>query len=198
MVLLFAVGPGCASLRFWEGDGPKADPVPADTKTQVSTGDPEAALHEVVRARIGREGELDPARDANLVDARPYWYRELVVYPDGPEAYTLEMRETTSKTIPYTGHVELRQIRYATKLHRSRSKAAQDTNFYRSFGTKFLTYRYSNGEWREEGSMFVAERKEEKVGGEWVLVRKEDEAPLTTQEPEPGWLGQLWQNIFGD
>lgn len=195
LAFTLALGPGCARLGF--GGGGDGDPVPADTGTETAAGEPEAALHEVVRARIGREGELDPDRDAELVRARPYWFRELVVYPDGPDAYELELRETTSKTVPYTGHVELRQIRYATRLHRGRADAAQDVDFFRSFGTKYLTYRYANGEWREEGSMFVAERKEEKVGGQWVVVREEDPTPLTSEESEPGWFGRLWQGIFG-
>jgi hypothetical protein len=45
--------------------------------------------------------------------------------------------------------------------------------------------------------MFVADRKEEKVGGQWVLVREETETPLVSEQPEVGWFGRIWQGIFG-
>lgn len=160
-------------------------------------GDYEAALRELVRKDIKSQGTLDNDADAVLRHASPYYYRELEVYPGGPDDFSIQMRETGIATKPYVADVKVHMIRYSTKLNHDRSAAAADTNFYRGTGDETMTYVFRNGRWTRSGTLFVAGKVEEKVNGEWVPIKEEVQRAMNKEPEQKGFLGRVWSSVFG-
>lgn len=182
---------------FRDKDGQAAPPGRSAEATVQPGGDYEAALRELVRRDISSNCTLDNDADAVLRHSTPYYYRELVLYPDGPDQFTLQMRETDSKTKPYVAEVKANMIRYCTKLNRDRSNAASDTHFYRSTGEETMTYMLRNGRWTRSGALFVAGKVEEKINGEWVPIKEEIQRAMNKEPEHKGFLGKAWSSVFG-
>ena len=166
------------------------------TSAEAGTGH-EGQLRRVVRGHIAAAtGDEGDAR-SKLKRAKPYFYREFAEYPDGLDGFEVETRETESRTSPYAAQVQLRKIRYATRLHRKRADASADSDFFRSTGMETITYKLKNGRWTKEGSLFVAERVEENINGEWVPLQEEAESAIASREEERGFFGRMWSSVFG-
>lgn len=182
---------------FRDKEAPTASAVQREEAVVQPGSDYEAALRELVRKEIASKGALDNDANAVLRYSTPFYFRELIVYPDGPDQFTLQIRETDSKTKPYAAEVKASMVRYSTKLSRDRSTAASDTNFYRSTGEETTAYALSNGRWVRSGALFVAGKVEEKINGEWVPIQEEVQRAMNKEPEEKGFLGKVWSSVFG-
>ncbi len=155
----------------------------------------ETALLDRVRAHIGAAHETQEERLREVRYERPFYFREYAEYPEGIDAVTTRIEPTDSRITPYTATVEIPRNRFSTRMHRSPEAARQDSNFFRSTGTERLSYELRNNRWMKTGSLFVAERTEEYVDGQWRPVQ---EVAARSPEPEPpGWLRRTWNTIVG-
>ena len=188
LVIIATAMVGCA--HFLRGGEPP------ETVSVAAGEDPEAALRSHIEAKIAEAARAEQDPQPELVHARPFYYREFNVYPEGPGQYGLTIRETGSQTAPYEAEVRMPILRYATRMRRDRRDAEQDTNFLRSRGMKTLTYHFKHRNWVHRGSLFVAEQVEQRVDGEWVALREDVQRALT-QEPDEGFFGRIWSSIFG-
>ncbi|MFP4171848.1 MAG: hypothetical protein ACLFV4_02950 [Candidatus Hydrogenedentota bacterium] len=179
-------GPVPEGLR--EGDGAVRQPLSPEER--------EAALLDRVRAQIEAADEAQEERRRQVRYQRPFYFREYAEYPEGIETVTTEIEPTDSRITPYTATVEIPRTRFSTRMHRSAEAARQDSNFFRSIGRERLSYELRNNRWVKTGSLFVAERTEEYVDGEWRPVQ---EVAARSPEPEPaGWFRRAWNTIVGD
>ena len=161
----------------------------------LSPEEREAVLLERVRARIEAAHETQDESRREVRYQRPFYFREYAEYPEGIEAVTTEIEPTDSRITPYTATVEVSRTRFSTRMHRSAEAARQDSNFFRSIGAERLSYELRNNRWVKTGSLFVAERTEEYVDGQWRPVQ---EVAARSPEPEPpGWLRRTWNTIVG-
>ena len=62
-------------------------------------------------------------------------------------------------------------------------------------GEETLTFEYRNGRWVRIGSLFVAEKTEENVNGEWVPLQEEVERTVAAEE-DAGFVTRTWRNIM--
>ena len=159
----------------------------------------EARLEATVRNYIKAHAASGSDRTGQLAERKPHYYREYIEYPDGPDAFELTLREIDSRSAPYLADVTLKKQRYATQVHRKKKEARNDPVLFRGTGTETMTYELRNGKWRKLGSLFVADRFEENVNGEWVPVQETVDELMANElvEPERGWLGRAWSNIAG-
>jgi len=127
---------------------------------------------------------------------RPYFFKEYSVYPDGADEFDADIRETESRTAPVVANVTLEKQRFATRLHRKRAEAAADENFLRDTGVETMTFEWRGGQWKRVGTLFVAEKTEEYVNGEWVPPQEEIQRTVAEEE-RPGWWGRTWGKITG-
>lgn len=182
---------GCGIFRE-SGGGRLSTPTVA-----VRPGDdPAIRLREAVDAFLREVSSPDSESRAALKREAPYYYREYVVYPDIKD-YEVTLRETDSLTAPFLGEARLTKMRYATQLYRDRDDALTDNNFIRGSGTETISFQLKNGRWMNVGSLFLADRLEQQVNGEWVAVREEDEEALISEEGKQGFLGSMWSTITG-
>ncbi len=186
---------GCETFqeyaRFPGGDSDVPDEVPTEV---ADSTDHEQALRSIVRTHIesaNNSAEIDRDR---LVHKRPFYYREYVEYPGGASAYDIEIIEQEQRTAPYLANVEIDKIRFSTRLHRERDDARTDDSFLRDTGTETLTYEYRHGRWKRIGSLFVAQKTEERVDGQWVAVREEPDRMIGEEGPD-GFLGRTWERV---
>jgi hypothetical protein len=156
----------------------------------------EGAARELVRAYLAQTGTSADAAQAELLYAHPYYYRQFVVYPEGPDAFELEMLRTDSRTMPYTAEARYTKVRYATELHRNRDDALADDDFRRGTGTETMALQLKNGRWSRVSNLFVAEQLERREDGVWVPVQ-ERAADSTATEEEAGMFRRLWNSVFG-
>ncbi len=177
--------------------------VPQDVAATAAAAQPSAAnyeaeLREIITKQIESVGKTpDPAR-AKLIFRKPYFYKEYDVFPDGPGKFQLVVQEKESRSTPYVADVSLAKIRYATHLHRKRAEAEQDTSFLRDTGSEVMTYELRNGKWTEVGSMFVAQKSEENVNGEWLPVKETAKRTVAAEEEKAqGWFGRFWSKVTG-
>jgi hypothetical protein len=158
----------------------------------------EAKLENIVRDHIKSAPSSPDNQRGRLVRRKPYFLREYAVYPDGPDAFDIAMRETESRTAPYVADVKLAKQRFATEMRRKKTDAKADSRFIRGTGTETLTYEFRNGKWRRLGSLFVAKKLEENVNGEWVPHEEAVDRTLAAEQEEQGsWLGRTWTSIVG-
>lgn len=161
----------------------------------LSSEELESALLEKVWAYIEAAHETQEERRRQVRYERPFYFREYAEYPEGIDPVTTEIEPTDSRITPYTATVEIPRTRFSTRMHRSAEAARQDSNFFRSIGAERLSYELRNNRWVKTGSLFVAERTEENVDGEWRPVQ---EVAVRSPEPEPpGWLRRTWNTIVG-
>jgi hypothetical protein len=91
----------------------------------------------------------------------------------------------------------MRMLRYATRMHRKRDQAQADGNFLRDTGAQTISYELRNGKWWRAGSLFVAEKTEEYVSGEWVPVQEEVQRTVAAEEENANWFNRTWSAITG-
>ncbi len=188
LAIIVMVMAGCAHFRRG-GE-------PPETVSVAAGEDPEAALRSHIEEKIAEAARAEQDPQPELVHARPFFYREFNVYPEGPGQFDLSIRATDSQTTPYEAEVRMPVLRYATQMRRDRRDAEEDTNFLRSWGMKTHTYHFRHSNWVHRGSLFVAEQVEQRVDGEWVALREDVQRALT-QERDEGFFGRIWSSIFG-
>jgi hypothetical protein len=188
---LVAGSTGCA---FWRANESEAE-APAPGPRVDAPSDYRPALHSTVIEQLGltEEDEVDP----KLRYARPYWYKEYVVYPGGPSDYRTQVSERESRIVPAEARVEIEKIRYATKLWRDRADAVNDNDYFRGRGREVIIYQLRNGRWQEVSSMFVAERVEQKIAGEWQPMTADEQLELARTDEDPGFFQRMWNMVFG-
>jgi NADH:ubiquinone oxidoreductase subunit len=109
------------------------------------------------------------------------------------------LQETESKSVPYMADVTIAKQRFSTKLHRKRGEAEKDVNFLRDTGTETATYELRSGKWVRAGSIFVANKSEENVNGEWMAVDETVKRVVPEEEKKAkgGWLKRTWSSFTG-
>jgi hypothetical protein len=199
-VTLVALGAGlasCATVKGWFGGGSPAEPVVAE---QAVAGDQkaecEAELRKLVSGYIQTAGNNQEQNRSRILRRQPYYLKEYVSYPDGPEAFEVSMQETESRTRPYVADVKADKVRFSTRLHTKRNEAVADEDFLRATGKETLTFELRNGRWTRVGSVFVADKTEQNVGGEWVPLKEEEKLAVESEE-ERGWFSRTWGRIVG-
>lgn len=183
---------GCAFTRDLFGRDAKPDRAEVVAAgSGPSTGDHEARLRSAVESMIASTNTTP-----QFIRNKPYFYKEYEVYPAESSNYTVDLTEKDSRTVPYIADVRLPKVRYATKMHRNRGEARDDTNFFRETGTEVRTYELRYGDWFFVGSMFQVDTKEEQINGEWVPAQ-EEVVKAVADEPSQGWLGRTWSWVTG-
>lgn len=177
--------------------GGKREEVQTDSSGPVASGDQEARLRGMVSEYIKISGQSGGEGHAKLIERKPYFYKEYSVYPEGPDAYTLEIQEKESQTAPYSAVVKIDKQRFATKMYRKRDDAVSDNNFLRDTGSETITFEFRNGRWWRAGSLFVAQKTEEYVNGEWVPAKEEVEQAVAAEEQDSSWWDRAWYSITG-
>jgi hypothetical protein len=195
---------GNVSCNFWRDKGDIAHTRPAGAwEEQTTVGTPSEAeqigrLQDLVAQTI-REAEAQAAtRRTSVIYRRPYYFKEFDEYTDSAASAEIEMRETESRTAPVVADVTLDKVRYATRMHRRKDAADVDANFLRDTGTETITYQYRNGRWMRVGSLFVAEKTEEQINGEWVPVQESVERTIAAEEQAAdSWWRRAWDRLTG-
>ena len=154
----------------------------------AAQGNYEAELDVAVREFLQQEERAEP----ELVSERPYHYKVYANYPEGLDSYEVDLLEQESLTTPMLAEVTIDKVRFSTRLHRDRQAALADEAFYRDTGTETIAFELRNGQWRRTGSLFVADRTEEYVNGEWVAVQAPPPRTVPGEEQQEGifrrWL----------
>lgn len=171
-------------------DDPSAEAVSGASKTEAET-----ALRGLVEKYLRAQAARGDSGSPDLVRRRPYYFREYVSYPEGPENMKIVLRENDSRIRPLSGEVRAAKVRHSTRMHRDRGEAGGDANFFRDTGTEILNYELRNGRWRRVGSLFVADKTEEFLDGEWVPRREEEKR--VAPEAQPGWFARTLSKITG-
>ena len=184
--LVVVTMPACSIFRSGNG---------GDLPASVEAGDGEhedrlRALVDDSLVKMQRNGSPDTAQ---IVFRKPYFYKESVSYPDGIDGYALDIRASESLTTPYTAQVRLKKERFATKFHKKRNNARNDSTFFRSSGFETLSYELRNGRWREVGTLYVATETDPQLQEVSSQVQFEDEG---NSGEKKGILGRLffWRN----
>ena len=187
---------GCARGAWWkerpaDGPGSTAERTTAD---QAVRENHERALDRVVQETVAAAPTTADNGHGRFVRRKPYSYKEYEVYPEGDRGAQRLVTETESRTAPYIADVTLRKVRYATALHRKREDARKDDNYLRHTGTETLSYEYRNGKWVLLGRLFVVEKTDENVNGEWVPVKKSVVGPASPSEEKESapWWHRPW------
>lgn len=193
-VLCFVVAlslAGCASTG--EKAGMSLD---AEEGSRSSGMPKESKLRRMVRSHLGSVGSEGDVRSSKLQSNHPYFFREYNAYPDGAEDFDLEIQELDSRTVTHQAEVTVARERYATELNRKKKEAKQDDRFVRTVGTEIISYEYSHGDWRRNGSVFLAGEGQQRIGGEWMVPPKIESAlPEITPPVEGGIFKRMWNAI---
>lgn len=169
-----------ACVSCAKNGGTAAEP----TVAVATQADYEAELRDAVREYLRQEDRAQP----DLVSERPYHYKLYAQYPEGLDSFEFDLLEQESRTTPMLAEVTIEKVRFSTRLHRNRNEAAADEAFFRDTGTETVTFEMRNGRWRRTGSLFVADRTEEYVNGEWVAVQAAPPRTVPGEEPQEGFF----------
>lgn len=168
---------------------------------RVAAGDPSASpetlraqLEGLMQQYIESEGRRQAQAKESLQEKRPYYFKEYAAYPGQPPQIDIQLRESESRSAPYVADVSVDKVRFATRLHRNRTDARADNNFLRDTGTETITFELRSGHWTRIGTLFVADKTEEYINGEWVPTREEVVRTVSTEE-EKGWWGRSWSRV---
>ena len=191
----------CSTIHGWFGGGkdtkPEATAEAGDGPVAAaSREEAESRLNDVVRGYIQSELRRGNKSNPDMVQKRPYYFKEYVEYPDGADKFTVDLRDNDTRTRPFLAEVKVNKFRFSTRMHRERSAAEEDGNFLRDTGTETLNYELRNGRWHRVGSLYVAAKTEENVAGEWV-PRRDDTVRVNPSESKPGWFSRTWSKITG-
>ncbi len=194
MATVAALVTGCAVFK--RGGGEQEAVTIAEVADPIPASEHEARLRAQVEGALEREqGDSGPG-SAEVIARRPYYYREYAEFPSGTTAFDLAFNERDSRTSPYAAEVSYDKVRYSTRLHRSREDARADQNFLRDTGSETVSYEFRSGEWRKIGSLFVADRTEELVNGEWTQVNETVERTIAGEEPsDQGWFDRTMNRL---
>jgi len=155
----------------------------------------EAKLQKIARRYVESQHRNRERDGANVEKRKPYYLKRYSVYDDIPEMLNLELEEQDSRTRPYGGELRIARQRFYTKMHRRRKDAREDDYFYRDTGEEIISFELRSGRWRRVGSLFVAEKSEENVNGEW-LPREIQVRRTYTGEPPERWIVRKFRQIF--
>jgi len=199
LIAVFAASCSHMPWNRWEKDKAAATEQTATASTPVH--DPQSP-EDTLRATVSRHVKTANARaqqdEKPLTRRPPYFYKQFDVYPEGAAILEMVIQETESQTAPAIADVQLPRIRYVTQFHRKREAALEDDRFIRDTGTETLTYELRKNEWHKIGSLFVAEKTEKQVDGQWVAVEAEIQRTAQSEEPEEGnWFARAWKAITG-
>jgi hypothetical protein len=168
---------------------------------RVAAADPAASpetlraqLEDLMRQYLENESRRQSRAKEELVEKRPYYFKEYSVYPGESPRVDIELRESESRSAPYVADVSVEKTRFATRLHRNRTEARADGNFLRDTGTETITFELRSGHWTRVGTLFVADKTEEYINGEWVPTREEAMRTVAADD-EPGWWGRTWSRV---
>lgn len=187
---------GASCSRFGgEKSTPSATATPSDPVT--SQTDQEAKLLDAVQSFVRAQGGDASGAGSRLTRKTPYYFKEYSVYPDGADPLDVDVLESDSKTVPYRAQVKLNKQRFATRMHRKRDEAVADSNFLRDTGTETLSFELRGNRWHKVGSLFVAEKTEENVNGEWVPAQEEVQRTVAAEEQQESWWTRAWSAISG-
>jgi hypothetical protein len=189
--------PACSIFRGGGEPAPAGGDGALGEAETGAAGDPRDALDSVVAKHVAATARQEDEGRRRLVKRHPYFLKEYDVYPEGSDTLDTTIRETESRTAPYVADVKLTKQRFATEMQRKKDEARADDNFFRETGTETLTFEYRNGRWVKVGSLFVIERREENINGEWVPVKEEVDRALAAEEADKGWLGRFWETVTG-
>lgn len=196
---LMAIGLcSCSTLRFGKGGAPAAataaEVVPVVAAT--SEADRERELLRAVQQVIDNANSQPQEQREAVERRRPYFFKAYDIYPGSAANAEFIIQRQDSRSMPYVADVTLEKQRFATRLHRNRQDAADDNKFIRATGTETITFEYRSGRWQRAGAMFIAEKREQRIDGEWVAV-VETERPEWTTDEDRGWFGRAWSRITG-
>jgi len=196
LVLCLVAASVCSCSIFRHGKSEAGAVAAVAAGPAVSDSDREAALLKTVQQSIDTANRAGAGQRDAVVQRKPYFFKAYDVYSGSAEDAKVVIQEKDSHSLPYVADVTLEKQRFATRLHRKKIDAERDTSFLRETGMETVTYEYRNGKWKRAGSLFVAEKKEEQVNGEWAAV-KEELKPAVKSESSRGWLGRAWSAITG-
>ncbi len=186
--------------RFGIGGG-SSDATSATNQSPAATAVGEqnryAALKDLVNDEIRSANASINERRDRVVKMEPYFFKAYESYPGDGSLADIDIRETESRTARYVADVTLDKQRYMTRLHRKKDAARADSNFVRGTGIEKQTYQFRNGRWICIGTLFVADKIEENVNGEWVPVKQELERGIDSEEDDASWFSRAWSNMTG-
>ena len=187
----------CSHLAWWRDKPAGADRV-EDVTVEAERVDHEAALRRMVLDTLAAAPEAPDDRRGKLVRHKPYFFKEYAIYPDGSEAFRIEITEVESRTAPFLANVTVRKFRFTTPFRRKKEAARNDDRYFRDTGVETLTYECRNGKWTPLGSFFVVEHTEENINGEWVPLEREVLHSIAEEEQgSKGWFGRAWSRFTG-
>lgn len=188
----------CSIFRHDQAKGEAVAPVVASAAAApVSDSDREAALLKTVQQNIDEANQQGNDQRGSVIQRKPFFFKAYDVYSGSAKDAKVVIQEKDSHSLPYVADVTLDKQRFATKLYRKRAEAEADSSFRRETGSETVTYEFRNGKWKRAGSLFVADKTEEQVNGNWAAVKEEPKPAAIKTEQTRGWLGRAWSFISG-
>ncbi len=191
------LGTSCSIFRH-NDKAPVEDSEGGAAKPEATVEDYKADLMALTEKRL-QAANRDAEESGNrVIHKKPYFFREYSLYPDDATDVQIDIQERDSRTSPLIADVTTPKQRFATRLHRKRVEAEKDGEFLRDTGVETVTYDLRGGKWVRVGSLFVAEKTEEKVDGEWQPVEEVVKRTVATEEERKGgWLKRAWSSVTG-
>lgn len=192
VLLMISLVVGCGRLRERRADAPVPnEQVAVDAGASESVHEQEV-LELATRYIRGATGE-----QGKLIRRNPYFLKEYAEYPREPGLADVRLQERQSRTVPLAADVRVDKVRFATDVHRNREQGRDDNNYFRSTGTETISFELRSGRWKRVGTLFVADKTQELVDGEWTDRRE----PIVIEEYEPederGWFRRFWSGLTG-
>lgn len=175
----------------------KNRPVSPAVSAPQSAAEYEAQLRSTINKYIDAAGQDKETERAPLVRRRPYYFKAYSIYPSDAAGAEITLQRRESRTRPYIADAKVEKLRYYTEMQKKRKAARQDDHFFRDTGYETLTYEYRNDRWWRVGSMFVPEKAEENVNGEWLPRREEVKVFLEPEEEDGYWVVRKFKQWFG-
>lgn len=157
----------------------------------------EAILLGLVKEHVAAASRNAGEQKNRVVRRKPYFFKQYDVYPEGTEGAKAVVQAQESRSIPWVGDVSLPKQRFITRFHAKRRDAEDDTNFLRETGRETITFELRSGRWVRVGSLFVAEKSEEYVNGEWVPVKETVKRTPASEDRRKGFFGRTWDKLLG-
>lgn len=187
----------CSIFRHNE-KAPVEDSAAVVVNAEATVEDYKADLMALTEKRLRTANGGAEESGGRVIHKKPYFFREYSLYPDDTTDVQIDIQERDSRTSPLIADVTAPKQRFATRLHRKRVEAEKDEAFLRDTGVETVTYDLRGGKWVRVGSLFVAEKTEEKVDGEWQPVKEVVKRTVATEEEHKGgWLKRAWSSVTG-
>lgn len=187
LIAVFVAG-GCAH------SSKKASPARAAEEPRVEqTPEYEVILREAITREVLAAARRGEGPSSKIVFKKPYYFKEYFNYPNAEDIFVLGFTERESRTTPLTAEASIEKTRFATRVHRKREDAHLDENFLRDTGIETISYELRNGKWHRQASLFVADKTEENISGEWQSIHDRPERHiLVPEQPKGGWRRLLF------